>query len=230
MLRLLGYIASPNSPEVIPNALPTFITRVTELVPPDRARKRPAGWGTAWERSQRHRLSSIFAMAAHWGTTPLEILLCPEEAATPSLFQGEVDLPAAPIQRHFNKDGYRRCERTLQRLLRLPAATPVPALSEICRECVVSSSNFQNNNWELCKRYVAERRRRAELAKARRVDVANRYATKLLRDLCISGKRLHRKHAVAAMMQDIRVSKAVARSALRVAVARMGVDRESPYS
>src|SRR6185437_12392340 len=67
MLRLLGYIASPNSPEVIPNAPPTFITRVTELVPPDRTRKRPAGWGTAWERSQRHRLSSIFAMAAHWG-------------------------------------------------------------------------------------------------------------------------------------------------------------------
>lgn len=226
MLRLLGYIASPDSPEVIPNALPTFITRVTELVPPDRARKRPAGWGTAWERSQRHRLSSIFAMAAHWGTTPLKILLCPEEAATPSLFQGEVDLPAAPIQRHFNKDGYRRCERTLQRLLRLPAATPLPALLSICRECVVSSSNFKSKNWELCKRYTAERRRRMESAKARRFDVANGYATRLLRDLFTSGSRLHRKHAVIAMMRDVHVSKAVARSALRVALARMSANRE----
>jgi hypothetical protein len=172
-------------------------------------------------------LGTIFAIAARWGTTPLDILLRPEEAATPNLFQGDVELPAAPVQHHFNRDGYRRCERTLQRLLRLSAATRLPALSEICRECVVSSSNFQSNNWDLCKQYVAERRRRKESAKAQRVDVANRYATKLLRDVCISGKRLHRKHAVAAMMQNIRVSKAVARSALRVAVARMGVDRES---
>jgi len=194
----------------------------------------PAGFtachsGVSW-RNQRHRLGTIFAIAARWGTTPLDIPLRPEEAAAPGLFEDDVELPTAPVQHHFNKDGYQRCERTLRRLLRLSAATPMPALSEICRECVVRSSNFQSNNWELCKRYVAERRRRAELAKARRVDVANRYATKLLRDLCISGKRLHRKHAVAAMMTNIRVSKAVARSALRVAVARMGVDRESLYS
>jgi len=230
MLRLLGHIATPGSPEVIPDALPTFIIGVMKHHASNHALRSPTIWERACRRNQRHRLGTIFAIAARWGTTPLDILLRPEEAAAPSLFEDDVELPAAPVQHHFNKDGYRRCERTLRRLLRLSAATPLPALSEICRECGVSSSNFQSNNWELCKRYVAERRRRAELAKARRVDVANRYATKLLRDLCISGKRLHRKHAVAAMMTNIRVSKAVARSALRVAVARMGVDRESLYS
>jgi len=66
--------------------------------------------------------------------------------------------------------------------------------------------------------------------KARGVAGANCYATKLLRDLCTSGKRLHRKHAVAAMMKDIHVPKAVARSALRVALAQMSADREARSS
>ena len=227
MLRILEHIATPDSPEVVPNALPTFVNCVTKHSVSNRAPRRSTSEERIWWRNQRHRLGSIFAIAARWGTTPLDILLRPEEAATPSLFESDVELPAAPVQHHFNKDGYRRCERTLQRLLRLPAATRLPALSEICRECVVSGSNFQRNNWELCKRYSAERRRRIESAKAQRVDVANRYATKLLRDLCVSGKRLHRKHAIAAMMRDVRVSKAVARSALRVAVARMGAHREA---
>jgi len=227
MLRLLEHIATPGSPEVVPNALPTFVNCLTKHSASNCAPRRSTSDERIWWRNQRHRLGTIFAIAARWGTTPLDILLRPEEAATPSLFESDVELPAAPVQHHFNRLGYRRCERTLQRLLRLSAATRLPALSEICLECVVSSSNFQSNNWDLCKQYVAERRRRTESAKAQRVDVANRYATKLLRDLCISGKRLHRKHAVAAMMTDIRVSKAVARSALRVAIARMGADREA---
>lgn len=230
MLRLLEHIATPGSPEVVPDALPTFINRITEHPASYCASQHSTNQERTWWRNQRHRLGTIFAIAARWGTTPLDILLRPVEAATPSLFQGDVVLPPAPVQHHFDKKRYRRCVRTLRRLLRLSATTPLPALREICREYAVSSSNFQSNNWDLCKQYVAERRRRAELAKARRVDVANRYATKLLRDLCISGKRLHRKHAVATMMHDIRVSKAVARSALRVAVARMDMHRESLYS
>ena len=226
MLRLLGYIATPGSPEVVPNALPTFVKRVTEHSASNCAPRRSTSDERIWWRNQRHRLGTIFAIAARWGTTPLDILLRPEEAATPNLFQGYLDPPASPVNRHYNKNGYRRCERTLQRLLRLPPATPLPALRDICRECVISNATFRDNNLELCKRYGAERSRRNEAAKAKRVVVANRYAAKLLRDLCASGKRLHRKHAVAAMMRDIHASKAVARSALRVAVARMSVERK----
>lgn len=227
MLRLLDYIATPDSPDVMSNALSKFVNRLTELSTTNCALRRPTQWELVWRRKKRHRLSSIFAVAARWGTTPLDILLRPEEAATPSLFQGDVDIPAAPVQRHFNKEGYRRCERTLLRLLRLSAAIPLPALTGICRECVVSSSNFERKNWALCKRYAAERRRRMESVKARRADATNGYATRLLQDVCMSGKHLHRKHAVAAMMSDLHVSKEVARSALRVALARMGATRET---
>jgi hypothetical protein len=230
MLRVLEHIAGPDSPDVIPDALPTFVNSVTELSASNRTLRRAMGWELVWARNKRHRLGSIFAIAARWGTTPLDILLRPEEAVTPSLFQGVVDLPAVTAKRPANKKGYQRCERMLQRLLRLSAATPLPPFREICRECVVCESNFQSKNWNLCRRYVAERRCRAESARTRGAALASRYATKLLRDLRTSGKRLHRKRAVASMMNDIHVSKSVARSALRVAVAQLGVDREKQSS
>lgn len=226
MLRLIGHFAAPDAQDAIPDALPKFINVAATISKSNGVARCAAGQQFRWERNQRHCLGSIFPIAARWGTTPLDILLRPEEAATPNLFQSYVDPPASPVNRRYNKNGYHRCERTLQRLLRLPPATPLPALRDICRECVISNATFRDNNLELCKRYGAERRRRNEAAKAKRVVVANRYAAKLLRDLCASGKRLHRKHAVAAMMRDIHASKAVARSALRVAVARMSVERK----
>lgn len=226
MLRLLGLIATPDSPDVVQNALPMFLKRVAELSTSDCTLRQLTQQELGWARNQRHRLSSVLAIAARWGTTPLDILLRPEEAVTPSLFQGYVDLPTAPAKHRYNKDGYRRCERALQKLLRLPARTPLPPRGDVCREYAISSANFWRKNRELCRRYGVERRRRAVQVKARGVAGANSYATKLLRDLCTSGKRLHRKHAVAEMMRDIHVPKAVARSALRVALARMSADRE----
>lgn len=227
MLQLLKFVATPESFDVAQNALPTFLKRVAELSASDCTLRRLTQQELGWARNQRHRLSSILAIAARWGTTPLDILLRPEEAVTPSLFQGYVDLPAAPSKHRYNKDGYRRCERALQRLLRLPATTYLPPRGDVCRECAVSNSHFWRKNRELCRRYSAERRRRAVQVKTRGIAGANSYATKLLRDLCTSGKRLHRKHAVAAMMNDIHVPKAVARSALRVALAQMSADREA---
>lgn len=230
MLRLLGLIATPDSPDVVQNALPTFLKRAADLSASDCTLRRLTQQELGWARNQRHRLTSILAIAARWGTTPLDILLRPEEAVSPSLFQDRVDLPAAPAKHRYNKDGYRRCERAFQQLLRLPATTPLPPPGDVCRECAISHSHFWRKNRELCRRYGAERRRRAARVKAHGVAGANGYATKLLRDLHTSGKRLHRKHAVAGMMSDIHVSKAVARSALRVALARMGANRETRAS
>lgn len=160
----------------------------------------------------------------------MDILLRPEEAVTPSLFQGYVDLPTAPAKHRYNKDGYRRCERALQKLLRLPARTPLPPRGDVCREYAISSANFWRKNRELCRRYGVERRRRAVQVKARGVAGANSYATKLLRDLCTSGKRLHRKHVVAEMMRDIHVPKAVARSALAILRERVATRDGTPAS
>lgn len=225
-LRLLKHTATPNSPDFVENALPTFLKGLAELSASGRTLRRLTKQERGWARNQRHRLASILAIAARWGTTPLDILLRPQEAVTPSLFQGDVGLPAACAKHRYNKQGYRRCEQALQRLLRLPAATLLPPVGAVCRECAISHPHLQERNPQLCKRYGAERHRRAARAKARRVAVANSYATRLLRDLCTLGQRLHRKNAVAEMMRDIHVSKAVARSALRVALARMSVDRE----
>lgn len=226
MLRLLGHIATPDSADVVPDALPTFIHGVKELSASNSEFRRPSFGDLVWARNRRHRLASIFCMAARWGTTPLDILLRPKEAITPVLFPDDVDLPPAPVQRRCNKAGYPRCVRGVRRLLRLPSSTPLPSLLDVCREFVVCSSNFQGNHWKLCKEYNSERRRRIASTKARKVAQANTYAMNLLRDVGKSGQRLHRKQAVAAMMRDIRVSKAVARSALRVALTRIGANRK----
>lgn len=230
MLKLLAHIATPESADIVANATAAFITRIREVVGSDQAFKRVAGDELRKARTRGNRLTSIFAIAARWGTTPMDILLRPHEAVSPSLFQLSVDPPAPPNKHPFNEAGYQHCERTLRRLLRLPSATSLPNLRDICRESVVSCSNFQRKNPDLCRRYTTAKQRYAEQIRTDRIAAANNYVARLLDDSHRSGRRLHRKNAVVEMMREMHVPKAVARTALSAALARMSKDRDKYLS
>ncbi|MET4569108.1 TniQ family protein [Rhodanobacter soli] len=225
MLKVLEHIAAPTSADVSPDVITTFITKVVSHAPTEGYR-RPVSKEALKLRVQGHRLVTIFDMAARWGTTPMDILLRPGEAVSPSLFESDIDTPRPPRRRAFNKRGYRLCIRTLHKLLTLPRTTTLPPLADICLENRVSVSSFHRNYSKLCKTYGDERRLRIDTAKNTRFSVACSYVARLLEELQRSGKRLHRMNAVAQMMREIHVPKAVARSALRVALAKMTVCRE----
>lgn len=225
MLKVLEHIATPASAEISPDALSTFFMKVTQIASAE-GRRRPTWKELERPRVQGHRWSTIFQVAAVWGTTPVEILLRPEEAVSPSLFESDIDTPKPPRRGGFNKRGYQLCIRTLHKLMKLPRPTLLPPLVEVCLENRVSVSSFYRIHSRLCTAYGDERRSRIEAAKITRFGVAYSYVTKLLEELQRSGRRLHRMNAVAQMMREIHVPKAVARSALRVALAKIAACRE----
>lgn len=227
MLRILEHIATPGSEQISPDAVKTFIKKVKPIASADGLR-RPTSKELEKLRAQGHRWSTIFEMAARWGTTPMDVLLRPDEAVSPSLFERDISMPRPPHRRTFNKPGYRLCECALRKLLMLPSATMLPPLRSMCREYNVCISNFYRNHQELCASYANERRRRTENQKSKRFSVACSYIAKLLEQSRRSGRRLHRVNAVAEMMREIHVPKAIARSALRVAVAKMNACRQRP--
>lgn len=229
MLKVLAHIATPGSSEISPNAVTTFIAKVVRLAAAE-GRRRPVPGETAKNRVLGHRLATIFCMAAHCGTTPMDILLRPEEAISPGLFESDIDTPIPPHRRRFNEHGYRLCERTMRKLLALPTTAMLPPLTNLCSEYAVSLSNFKRKNSELCAKYSNERRHRIEIAKSTRFEVASSYLTNLIEQLRRSGKRLHRMNTVAQMRREIHVSKAIARSAIRVALAKMNASRAHPPS
>jgi len=228
MLKVLEHIATPASEEISPDAVKTFIKKVIPIASSEGCR-RPMGRELEKLRSQGNRWSSIFEMAAHWGTTPMDILLRPDEAVSPSLFEPDIQTPRPPHRRAFNRPGYRLCERALRKLLTLPSATILPPLKSMCLEYKVSISSFYRNHPKLCASYANERRRRIETSNNTRFSVACSYVAKLLEQWRRSGRRLHRVNTVAQMMREIQVPKAVARSALRVALAKMAACREPPH-
>lgn len=227
MLEVLEHIATPTSEEVSPDSVKTFIKKVLPIAYAE-GRRLPMSKELEKMRVQGHRLSSIFQIAARWGTTPMDVLLRPSEAASPSLFERDISTPRPPRRRGFNKAGYRLCEAALLKLLTLPPATMLPPLRGMCREFEVCISSFYRNHPELCASYTDERRRREENQKTKRFGVACSYIARLLEQARRSGRRLHRANAVTEVMREIHVPKAVARSALRVAVAKMNACRVVP--
>ncbi len=227
MLEVLEHIATPTSQEISPDAVKTFIKKVVAVASAEH-RQRPMSKEVEKLRSQGNRWSTIFAMAARWGTTPIDVLLRPDEAVSPALFERDISIPRPPRRCAFNKPGYRLCEATLRKLLALPSTTMLPPLRSLCQEFKVCISSFYDNHPELCSSYTNERRRRAENQKCISFSVACSYIARLLEQARRSGRRLHRANAVAEVMREIHVPKAIARSALRVAVAKMNARRELP--
>jgi len=225
MLKVLTHIATPKSADIPHRAVDIFLAKAIRLAALE-GRPCPVSSETAKMRALGHRLTTIFGMAARCGTTPMDIFLRPEEAVSPGLFESDIDTPRPPQRRGFNKHGYRLCERTMRKLLALPNTTMLPPFTNICSEYAVSLSNFKRKNSELCAKYSNERRHRIEIAKSTRFEVASSYLTKLIEQLQRSGKRLHRMNTVAQMRREIHVSKAIARSAIRVALAKMNASRE----
>lgn len=225
MLKVLAHIATPGSAEISPDVVTTFVAKAVESAAAE-GRPCPVSRDTAKMRVLGHRLTTIFGVAAHCGTTPLDILLRPVEAVSLGLFESDIETSEPPPKRAFNKRGYYLCEHTMRRLLALPDTTALPPFRHLCLEYAVSLPNFRRKNPELCAKYGNERKRRIEIAKSTRFEVASSYLTKLIEQLQRSGKRLHRMNTVAQMRREIHVSKAIARSAIRVALAKMNASRE----
>lgn len=229
MLKVLAHTATPGSAKISPDAVTTFVAKAVGLAAAE-GRPCPVPKGTAKMRVLGHRLTTIFGVAAHCGTTPLDILLRPVEAVSPGLFESDIDTSKPPPKRTFNKRGYYLCEHAMRRLLTLPDTTALPPFTHLCSEYMVSLPNFSRKNSELCAKYGDERKRRIEIAKSTRFEVATSYIATLIEQLQRSGKRLHRMNAVAQMMREIHVTKDIARSAIRVALAKMNASREHPPS
>jgi hypothetical protein len=225
MLEVLEHIATPTSEEISPNAVKTFIEKVMPIASAEH-RPVPISRELKKMRAQGNRWSTIFEMAARWGTTPMDVLLRPDEAVSPSLFERDISIASPPRRRTFNKPGYRLCETTLRKLLTLPPTTMLPSLRSMCQEFKVCISSFYHNHPELCASYADERRRRAKNQKRERFTLAYSYISRLIGQARRSGLRLHRVNAVAELMREIHVPKAVARSALRVALAKIAACRE----
>jgi hypothetical protein len=229
MLKLIQHISSPVASEFATNSVMKFVRSLTY------SRARIDGQSKylselrkdyAKHPDLRPRLKTIFRIAAVWGTTPLDILLRPEEAASPSLFPSDVDIPAPPAIRAFQQKVYLRCERRFRRLIDLPKNVLLPPAAHVCREFGVSN-NFQARFPDVWKKYMDEKICRLRDFKERNVLLANRYMERHLERIQQSGEYLHRRRAIASAIQDVGVPKTVARSALRVALVKMRMNKQN---
>lgn len=232
MLRIVEHIASPDSSEFCTGAMRTFFT---SLPPPKSGVCGPTAHGRLIRQVRDDlskkpdllpRLKTIFQVAASWGTTPLDIFLRPKEAASPVMFDGDPLIPRTPPKRPFKKQNYSRCDKRMRALVDLPEEILLPPATHICSECAVSPSNFQESHRETWNTYMVEKTRRLKQHKEREVILANTYMDKLITRLRHSGKRLHRRNAIAQMIRDIHVPQTVARSALRLSLARLRMERD----
>jgi len=224
MLRLIEHVSSPETSNFSPNAARRFIAALPYPLPKGTGgRNKPIGALrnalSKWPDMQP-RLKTMFLIAASWGTSPLAILLRPEEAASPSLFNSDVPLPRPPAKRSYQQENYRRCEQRLMQLLKLPKDVLLPPGFHVCREFRVSNY-FQLRYANVWKAYMEEKSARLKEHKENKILLANRYMEKHIDKLRRDGKRLHRRNAIAQLIRDVRVPQAVARSALRVVLLKV---------
>lgn len=231
MLRILEHSASPAFAEFCPDAVKLFLFSLpparSGIRGPTAQGKRIRGLRKAISKSPdlRPRLATIFQIAASWGTSPLDILLRPEEAASPNLFNGDPIIPRSPPKRKFRKQNYSQCDKRMRALIALPEQILLPPAIHICNEFRVSASNFIESRRETWNGYIRERNRRLKEHKLKEVRLANTYMDQLVARMRHSGQRLYRRSVITQMMSDIHVPKSVARSALRLALVRMRMRR-----
>lgn len=231
IMNLLVHVATPGSPVIDPKALSVFVTALPHHAITSRSRLGLAlislkhGWKQRAE--PRVRLETVFRLAALWGTTPLDILLRPTEAATPSLFNSKAAIPPPATRPRHPQSSLAKCEQRFRALLALPSMVLLPSPKRVCTDCKVDYGTFRIHHPDLWTRYLDERNHQRGKQKCQSVYVAACYVDNLLRQACQSGERLRLKNATARMMVDIHVSKAIARSALRCALTRMRVERDA---
>lgn len=228
MLKILEYISSAETNLFRVNAARVFVGRLPERMPDGAScrsiipelRKRLAKSSSAMPS-----LAAFFSIGALWGTTPLDILLRPEEAASPGLFRNDVTIPLPPKRRPFLVEDYRRCKQRFIELMKLPKNVLLPPAIHVSREFHVSAQ-FQARYAALWKAYMAEKMSRLAHHKLNKVLLANRYMERHLERLQKSGQQLHRRKAVALACHEVGVTKTVARSALRVVMLKMRMNRQ----
>lgn len=230
MLRLIEHISSPNTPNFASEAARKFIAALPSGLPYQNGRLTPIGalkkTFSMWP-DMRPRLKTLFLVAASWGTSPLDILLRPEEAASPNLFDSDIPLPAPPSKKKYLLENYHRCEQRLMQLLKLPKDVLLPPAIHVRREFEVSDY-FQLKHAAVWKAYMKDKNSRLKANKENKVLLANRYMEKYIDKLRRNGQRLHRRKAIAQLVRDVRVPQVVARSALRVCLLRMRMNRCEP--
>lgn len=228
MLKLVEHISSSENSGLAPDMAKEFIANLpresAQIVSRGASIRELRKAQSKWP-GMRPRMKTIFKIASAWGTSPLDILLRPSEAASPSLFEVDVPMPLPPVKRSFHEQSYRSCERRLQQLMKLPREVLLPPPTHVCRTFRVSN-HFQLRCSEVWKKYMTEKNCRLNDHKENKILLANRYMEKRIELLKRSGERLHRRNAISAAMLEIRVSKTVARSALRVALLEMRMNEE----
>ena len=228
MLKLLEHIATPAAPEFVDDAYIAFAQSIKEIEAggvrfPDGIEqlRRDIRKG----RVVKPRMKTLFNVAAVCGTTPMDILLRPREAASVLLFGDEIALPPAPTKNKFRAENYARCERTFRELLALSDDVLLPPGSCLCERHEVSTSNFWKTRGELWGAYRDERKKRLDNRADERLSVAVTYAGAAIQRALSAGSIVHRKKAVAQMQKDVGISKQMARSALRVALMQARLDK-----
>lgn len=230
-MDLLAYAATPGSPTIEADALKMFVAALPRGTVAARNRLGVAlhNLTKGWKRrpEPRARLETIFRIAALWGTTPLNILLSPAEAAAPALFHSRVGIPQPELRPHHSKEALAKCEQRFRALLALPPQVLLPSPKRICVECNVNDGTFRRYFMDLWTAYLSKRKARRDIQKWEAISAATSYANHLLQQLSGTGQRLHLKKATSRMMTDIHVPKAVARSALRCVLTRVRVERDA---
>lgn len=229
-LKLLCHIATPDASVIEPSTLSTFVTALRQTGIP---KSGPLGYALytlehGWKQrgAARALLETIFKLAALWGTSPIEILLRPVEAASKPLFSSDIFIPLPSRRPNHPGSALKKCKRRFTALLALPSAVVLPSAERVCAECHVNLGTFRLHHPDLWAAYVDKRSSLRKRQLCNRVLVANTYAENLLQELRRTHRRLHRKRAVARMMADIHVPKAIARSALRCALMGIRVERD----
>ena len=220
-LRLLEHLATPNSEDFVDQAVTCFVNELPlekgsgsclrQIILQRRD-------DIANNRFALPRLTTLFKLAGGVGTTPMDILLRPKEAASTLLLNSDAQIPTSAPKRPFRAEHYQECEGQFKSLMTLPRDVLLPPACQICERCNVSASNFFQTRRNLWNAYLEEKNSRISDQREQRLALGLRYAEAAIEESKCSGKQLHLKQTVAAMMKDLRIPKRMARSALRVAL------------
>ena len=218
-LRLIEHMATIDSAAFETNALSLFFGALPKKLGSYVALAkhiRRMRQGFALRPNHHPRLPSLFSIAASCGTTPLEILLRPKEAASTMLFLGDANIPSPPRKLLATAANRWKCVRQFEELLQTPKSVMLLSAAQICARFGVSKCAFKTTNHQLWNRYQLELANRKSDASFAQLHRAVNFVAEIFKCAGDCGERVHLKRTVRRAMNEIEVPKHVVRSAIRI--------------
>ena len=232
-LDLLAHTANIESPMIDANFLERFFDTSRLMMSPKDLHRRVNGrffkstkrrltksGGTA-----RPRMDSVFRLSAQKSVKPLDLMLRPEECASPLLIDESIDLVASIPRLNHDPEVYEKLLTKMDWLLNNDVHLPLPSLQSLCDELGITPAGLYQRFNSQRKIYSSARAGRSKAIYDANFEIAIKFA----RDYEQTDRAAHNDRGIVSLERKIRAATNIPKHICRAA-AVIALNRENPDS